>query len=65
MAVCRKCGANPQKESVCLVRVNELGVDGIWECAPICNSGLSQEDNLLLAIDPKGENLESEYVGAA
>lgn len=25
MAECRNCGANPQKESVCLVRVNPLG----------------------------------------
>ena len=50
MATCRKCEANPAKQSVCLVRVNELGVDGLWECAPRCNSGLSQEESLLTAI---------------
>jgi hypothetical protein len=35
--LCRRCGANPARDSkVALVRVNEKGVPGIWECAPYC-----------------------------
>ena len=35
--VCRWCGANPATDSkVHLVRVNEKGVKGIWECVPYC-----------------------------
>jgi len=33
---CRKCGAEPPIDNVVLVRVNEKGVPGIWQCSPTC-----------------------------
>ena len=47
---CHLCGANPATESVCLKRVNGLGVVGIWECNPTCGAQLSEEESILLAI---------------
>lgn len=51
MAECRNCGANPQKESVCLVRVNPLGEDGVFECTPSCYNFADDELNFLRAIE--------------
>ena len=56
MSSCRKCGATPPMDKVCLIRVNELGVDGIWECRPTCGPRLSCEERLLLAIEAPDES---------
>lgn len=49
---CRKCGATPWADSVCLVRVNEKGVPGIWECSPTCGHIFKdQADAILHALD--------------
>ena len=48
---CRKCG-NKLTDGVVLVRVNEKGVTGIWECSPVCGVPFISEDaKLLYAID--------------
>jgi len=59
---CQLCGKSIQEIGGYLHRVNEKGVPGIWECRPSCNVKLTQEENLLLALEddgsveqPKGE----------
>ena len=47
--VCRKCGANPATQDVCLNRVNEVGTEGVWECAPACGVPITDE-NIVAAI---------------
>lgn len=49
---CRKCGAGPNDPPYHLTRVNEKGVDGIWECRPACGHQQMQEQALLDALDP-------------
>lgn len=45
MAQCRWCGADPSKDStVALTRVNEKGVEGIWECIPYCKEGEKKQN---------------------
>lgn len=61
MIKCQKCGArlsDGSLEGTWLERVNEKGVDGIWECRPSCGSRLSQSEALIAAI----EHRESEHV---
>lgn len=50
---CNKCGTPIMAlpEGIYLKRVNPKGVEGIWECAPACNTPLpSQEAAILAAI---------------
>lgn len=49
MMVCRKCGADPVTQDVCLNRANELGAEGLWECAPSCGVAVTDE-NIVAAI---------------
>lgn len=47
---CRKCGKGANEIGGYLTRVNEKGVDGVWECRPFCKSQLDQEEKLVLAV---------------
>lgn len=48
--VCRLCGKGVQEINCFLTRVNEKGVPGIWECRPSCDTQISNEEAVLLAI---------------
>jgi hypothetical protein len=54
---CRLCGKNVFECGGWLERVNETGVDGIWECRPDCNTTICEDDAVLGAIE--GENVET------
>ena len=44
MLKCRLCGkCLSELQGSYLVRVNETGVPGIWECLPCCEAALSQD----------------------
>jgi hypothetical protein len=47
---CRLCGKTCHEIHGYLTRVNEKGIDGIWECRPSCNAQLTTTEALLLAI---------------
>jgi len=47
---CRLCKRDANEINGCLHRVNEKGVPGIWECRPYCNTNISREDAIMLAI---------------
>ena len=52
MISCRLCGVKGHEaRGVVLQRVNEKGVEGIWECRPICGAQMSEGDALEAAID--------------
>lgn len=48
---CRLCGKDAQEIGGYLTRVNEKGVEGIWECRPSCDADQTFEQNLLAALD--------------
>lgn len=52
--VCRLCGKDQHQTGGYLQRVNEKGVEGVWECRPDCEVKLSDEEALLLIVDPGG-----------
>lgn len=52
---CRKCGATPH-DGVWLERVNEKGVDGIWECRPDCKTRLPPDERVIAAIEGSRES---------
>lgn len=47
---CRLCGKNVFETGGYLHRVNEKGVEGVWECRPSCEAKLSNEDAFLMAV---------------
>lgn len=51
---CNKCGAPAWTPGKYMIRVNEVGVDGVFECRPNCGHEMSQEDALLRALDDCG-----------
>lgn len=52
MIKCRLCGKlGSEAVGVVLTRVNEKGVEGIWECRPICGAQLPPDEALLAAIE--------------
>lgn len=53
---CRLCGKGPNEIRGYLKRMNELGVDGIWECRPSCDADLSQEERIVAAIEDDEED---------
>lgn len=59
MVNCRKCGQGPMETAnrgAYLNRVNEKGVEGIWECAPSCeHKHGNQEDALIAALDANND----------
>lgn len=48
---CRLCEKTCHEIHGYLTRVNEKGVDGIWECRPSCDSRLNTTEAVLAAID--------------
>lgn len=49
---CRLCGVKGHEaRGVVLQRVNEKGVEGIWECRPICGAQMSSDDALIAAVE--------------
>ena len=52
---CRKCGANQFTCGGYLQRVNDTGVDGIWECRPSCHAQMTDIERLLAAIEGPDE----------
>ena len=49
---CRLCGVKGHEaKGVVLQRVNEKGIEGIWECRPICGAQMSSDDAVVAAID--------------
>ena len=50
MAICRKCGKNELEIQGFLKRMNQTGVDGIWECRPACGAEMSPDDAVVAAI---------------
>lgn len=57
---CRLCGKGPLEIGGYLTRVNEKGVEGIWECRPSCDADLPPDTRLLMAleIEPSKEDLQ-------
>lgn len=52
MIQCRLCGVLGHKaKGVVLQRVNEKGVEGVWECRPICGAQMKADDCLVAAIE--------------
>lgn len=57
MIKCRLCGKlGSELSGVVLTRVNEKGVEGIWECRPICGAQLPADECILAAIDGRFED---------
>jgi hypothetical protein len=57
MAACRLCGIKGYEvRGVVLQRINETGVDGVWECRPICGAQLTNEEALTAATNGTFEN---------
>ena len=48
---CRLCGRGPNECGGVLHRVNEKGVEGIWECRPICGAEMDNADAIQVAIE--------------
>lgn len=56
MIKCRRCGIKGHEAvGVVLQRVNEKGVEGIWECRPICGAQMSEGDAVEAAIEGRFE----------
>lgn len=55
MIICRLCGKGPNAVAGVLVRVNEKGVPGVWECRPICGAELPEDERVAAAIDGRFE----------
>jgi hypothetical protein len=51
MAKCRICNKGQHECGGWLQRVNEMGVEGVYECRPACGVELSQDDRLLGALE--------------
>jgi hypothetical protein len=66
MSKCRLCGkCLSELQGSYLVRVNEKGVPGIWECLPCCEADLTQEEALLAALAPDAPEVKPEEVAVA
>lgn len=62
---CRLCNKDAnQIGGAILVRVNEKGVKGIWECRPICGAEMDYGERLAAAIDGCFEPPTDEYADA-
>lgn len=48
---CHICGIHAKDCKGWLARVNEKGVDGIWECRPMCGADLPMEVALVGALE--------------
>lgn len=50
---CRVCGKHPNESGAVLTRVNPKGEVGIFQCYPSCESELTMDEKIQLAITPK------------
>lgn len=48
---CRLCGKNARNCGGYLIRVNEKGVEGIWECRPNCIEKMKPDDALIMMLE--------------
>ena len=55
---CRLCGKGATEICGYLKRMNEIGVEGVWECRPSCGTDLSDEDRVIAAIEDDQEEIE-------
>lgn len=55
---CRLCGKGVTEIRGYLKRMNELGVEGIWECRPSCDAELSDEERVVAAIEDGQEEAD-------
>lgn len=53
---CHLCGISAQQCKGWLTRINEKGVEGVWECMPMCGANLPQEERLKGAIEGPEEH---------
>lgn len=60
MIKCRRCGKGPNEVRAVLQRVNSKGVEGIWECRPICGAQMSDEDAVDAAIKGAFDETQAE-----
>ena len=59
MIQCRLCKRTPNEVKGILHRVNEKGVEGVWECRPICGAEMSQSDAVVAAVEGWFDNPSS------
>lgn len=52
---CRLCGCNVNQCKGFLKRVNEKGIEGIWECRPSCTTILSNDQAVIAALEDDEE----------
>jgi hypothetical protein len=55
---CRLCGKGALEIRGYLKRMNEKGVEGIWECRPSCDADLSEEERVIAAIEDDNEEID-------
>jgi hypothetical protein len=48
---CRLCGCDVHKCKGYLKRVNEKGIDGIWECRPSCTIRMTTDEALIAMLE--------------
>ena len=58
---CRLCGKAAYEIEGWLGRVNEKGVDGVFECKPHCGAKMSQSDSLLGAMGVSNPKVFNKY----
>lgn len=56
---CRKCGVTALVPGVVLVRVNEKGVEGIWECQGGCDPAARMDENQAVINAIEGDKRET------
>ncbi len=52
---CRLCGKAAHEIGGYLHRVNEKGVEGIWECRPSCDVKMIDDERVMAAIEGSDE----------
>lgn len=62
MIKCRRCGKGPNEVKTVLQRMNEKGIEGIWECRPICGAQMSDADAVDAAIQGVFDKSQTEEV---
>lgn len=51
---CRLCGRHVSEIGGWLARVNEKGVEGVWECRPSCDAVMTDDEKVVDAITKGG-----------
>jgi len=58
MMKCRLCGKGALEIQGYLKRMNETGIEGIWECRPSCDAELSADERVVAAIEDDTEEID-------